>query len=175
LALQRPFFHFKKKLLGLSIASISKKLNEQRFMKILALDLGDRWVGSAISDPVGITCRPYQTVELAMLPKFLKQTLQQERIQTVIVGYPKTFSGGQSEQTMRIVKMKENLEQQFGVVDDRTITWLLWDERLSSKRADQLHRRATSPEEKKKSHSVAAAFILQTYLDHLALMKEPEF
>ena len=140
-------------------------------MKILSLDLGDRWVGSAISDPMGITCKPFQTVELGMLESFLAHIIPQERIDTVIVGYPKTFSGGQSEQTLKIAKLKEALELKFGTIDDRTITWMLWDERLSSKRAAELHRGAQSPEEKKKGHSVAAAFILQSYLDNQAFMR----
>ena len=137
-------------------------------MKILALDLGDRWVGSAISDSMGITCKPFQTVELGVLESFLTHIIPQEQIDTVIVGYPKTFSGGQSEQTLKIAKHKETLELKLGIVDGRSIAWKLWDERLSSKRAAELHRGEQSPEEKKKGHSVAAAFILQSYLDHLA-------
>ena len=140
-------------------------------MKILALDLGDRWVGSALSDGMGISCKPFQTVELGMLEGFLAHLLPQEQIDTVIVGYPKTFSGGQSEQTLKIAKQKETLELKFGTIDGRSVTWLLWDERLSSKRAAELHRGAQSPEEKKKGHSIAAAFILQSYLDHLAFMR----
>ncbi len=144
-------------------------------MKILALDLGDRWVGSAIADPLGITCRPYQTVATNLLQEFLMRTVPLENISTIVVGYPKTFSGGQSEQTLRIIKQKEDLEQQLNALEGRTITWVLWDERLSSKRAEELHRGAHSPEEKKKSHSIAAAFILQNYLDHMAFTKgEPE-
>lgn len=140
-------------------------------MRILALDLGDKWVGTALSDGLGITCKPYKTVTLPNLPSFLQEIIPQERITTVVIGYPKTFSGGQSDQTRKIVAEKEKLEQQFGLVNEVPITWLLWDERLSSKRAQELVQKARTPEEKQKSHSIAAAFILQNYLDHLALMK----
>jgi len=140
-------------------------------MKILALDLGDRWVGTAISDALGVTCKPYQTVELDNLYQFLATTIPHERISTVVVGYPKTFSGGASEQTTKIEQMKNDLEVMFKEVGSNTITWILWDERLTSKRASELHRSARTPEEKKKSHSVAAAFILQSYLDHLAFAR----
>lgn len=132
-------------------------------MKILALDLGDAWVGTALSDPLKITCKPHETTAIANLSSFLEKLFQQQMIDTVVVGYPTTLSGGtESDQTRKIVATKDELAQQF---PDKT--WVLWDERLSSKRADQL-KRATNKEEKIKSHSVAAAFILQSYLDHLA-------
>jgi RNase H-fold protein (predicted Holliday junction resolvase) len=67
--------------------------------------------------------------------------------------------------------MKNELEAAFKEIGGATITWMLWDERLSSKRASELNRSARTPEEKKKSHSVAAAFILQSYLDHLAFKR----
>ena len=105
-------------------------------MKILALDLGDVWVGSAISDGLGISCRPYQTVQIGELETFLTKTLTQEPIGAVVVGYPKTVGAGtESDQTKKIVLLKEELEQKFGQV-----SWVLWDERLSSKRADEARR-----------------------------------
>ncbi len=141
-------------------------------MKILALDLGDKWVGSAISDPLGITCKPYQTVDISQVTDFLSQTLDKENISTVVIGYPKTMTGGQSEQTLKIIKSKEDLERQFPSINDTPITWVLWDERLSSKRASTLQNNKSDPESKKKSHSLAAAFILQGYLDFLAFNRE---
>lgn len=136
-------------------------------MKFLALDLGDKWVGSAISDPLGITCKPFKTVELKELKDFLIRILPEQDIQTVIVGYPKTFSGTESEQTKKIVKLKEELEKRFA-----DITWILWDERLSSKRALEKQSGKFDPESKKQNHSLAAAFILQSYLDHLAFIRD---
>ncbi len=142
-------------------------------MKILALDLGDRWVGSAISDPLGITCKPYQTVEIAGLADFLTQTIAQQRVATIVVGYPKTFSGGQSLQTEKVLKVKESLQAHFSALEDvLPINWVLWDERLSSKRAHEIQQKASSVEAKLKSHSIAAAFILQSYLDNLAFGRE---
>ena len=139
-------------------------------MKILALDLGDRWVGSAISDGLGITCRPYETVEIENLSTFLLRVIPAQDIRTIIVGYPKTFSGGQSAQTEKIEQKALVLKQQFACVRGKEMTWILWDERLSSKRAQTMHH-ATTAEAKRKSHSIAAAFILQNYLDGLAFTK----
>ena len=137
-------------------------------MKILALDLGDKWVGSAISDPLGITCKPLKTVELSDLKAFLQKTLPEHDISTVVVGYPKTFSGTESDQTKKIVKLKEELASEFATVNLTEIKWILWDERLSSKRALEIQSGKHDAESKRQNHSLAAAFILQSYLDHLA-------
>jgi putative holliday junction resolvase len=141
-------------------------------MKTFALDLGDRWVGTAISDPLGISCRPYETIEIDNLEGFLEKILKKESINTVVVGNPKTVStGGDSDQTRKIVKLKQDLEQKFGKIEGQEIIWVLWDERLSSKRAEALKGRAKSKEEKIRSHSVAASFILQSYLDNQAFKR----
>ncbi|MBY0352872.1 Holliday junction resolvase RuvX [Candidatus Babeliales bacterium] len=139
-------------------------------MKILGLDLGDRWVGSALADPLGISCRPYETVELENLETFLRRAIPDQDISVIVVGYPKTMGAGtESDQTRKTVKLKEELEQKFTNVD-----WVLWDERLSSKRADQLKGTGKTPEEKRRQHSVAASFILQSYLDYKAFSSSQE-
>jgi len=137
-----------------------KKLKDDLglFMKMLALDVGDKWTGSAICDPLGIVARPYKTVKTSDLELFLKETIDSENVKKVIVGYPKTMRGTESEQTKKVKHMKEKLEKTFDMV-----SWELWDERLSSKRAGQL-KKVTSKEDKKFSHSVAASFILDSYL-----------
>lgn len=137
-------------------------------MKVLGLDLGDRWVGVAISDALKISCKPCETVQLEQLEPFLTQLFTKETITTVVVGYPKTFMGGESAQTNKIVELKNALQERFSSVGGRSLQWLLWDERLSSKRASELQQRASSPDAKRKSHAIAAAFILQSYLDNLA-------
>jgi RNase H-fold protein (predicted Holliday junction resolvase) len=85
-----------------------------------------------------------------------------------VVGYPKTFSGTESDQTKKIVKLKEELEQEFSSGNFADIKWILWDERLSSKRASVIQSGKHDPESKRQNHSLAAAFILQSYLDYLA-------
>jgi len=132
------------------------------YTKIAALDIGDKWTGVAISDALGITARPYTTVETTHLFDIITTLHTQERVKKVVVGYPKTMKGTISDQTRKVEQKKEELVAKFP-----TIEWVLWDERLSSKRADSLHK-GTSKEAKLKSHAIAAAFILQTYLAYLA-------
>lgn len=134
-------------------------------MKLLGLDIGDRWVGTALSDEIGITTRPYQTVENKDLVTFLTKIIATESISTIVVGYPKTMKGVESEQTKKLVLFVEELKTKLPA-----ITWILWDERLTSKQASHI-KHAKTKEEKIRSHSIAAALILKSYLDHLEFQR----
>lgn len=127
-------------------------------MKIVALDLGDQWVGVAISDASRILARPYTTVAHKELVPFLEKLFTQEKISIIVVGYPKTLGGTESAQTKKVVAEKETLEQQFSIQE-----WVLWDERLTSKQAAALGK----SDKKLELHAKAAALILDSYLMHL--------
>jgi len=124
----------------------------------MALDLGDAWVGVALSDPLHFFSKPYKTVAATDLEKFLAQALPAEKVSEVVVGYPKTMQGTESDQTRLVVATKEKLELIFP-----TIKWILWDERLTSKQARKI-RTPKNKEEKLVQHSIAAAIILESYL-----------
>ena len=61
--------------------------------------------------------------------------------------------------------MKNKLEQKFN-----TIEWILWDERHTSKMASNI-KKTKNKEEKLKLHSIAAALVLESYLDYLKTFK----
>lgn len=131
-------------------------------MKIMALDLGDAWVGTALTDPLRFFAKPYKTVGAADLETFLHETFAKEKISIVVVGYPKTMQGTESDQTRLVVATKEKLEIMFPAQQ-----WVLWDERLSSKQARNI-KSPKNKEEKLEQHSIAAAIILGSYLPYLA-------
>lgn len=133
--------------------------------KILALDVGDQWVGSALSDASKILAKPYKTVVRDELYTFLNTVVKAEKLEAIIIGYPKTMKGTISQQTQKIIDLHQELETTMP-----QIPFILWDERLSSKRADVLSK-ARTPEEKRMSHSRAAAFILDSYLGYLLHQK----
>jgi RNase H-fold protein (predicted Holliday junction resolvase) len=60
-----------------------------------------------------------------------------------------------------VLNLKKKLEQEFALV-----RWVLWDERLTSKRAQALKKKFVTKEEKYSSHSIAAAFILDSYIEY---------
>lgn len=129
--------------------------------KILALDLGDQWVGIAISDAIRFFARPLETVKFHELEPHLAKLLEKEKIEEVVIGNPLTMKGSISNQTQKVQDYKKELESKF--VNTK---FILWDERLSSKRAESV-RHSRTKDEKVKSHSIAAAFILDSYLSYL--------
>ena len=131
-------------------------------MKIMALDLGDAWVGTALTDALRFFAKPYKTIGAADLETFLQETFSKEKISIVVVGYPKTMQGKESDQTRLVIATKEKLELIFPAQQ-----WVLWDERLSSKQARSL-KNPKNKEEKLQQHSIAAAIILESYLPYLA-------
>ncbi len=135
-------------------------------MKIAALDMGDQWIGIALSDSLQMIAAPFITVKNKELGTFLSTFLSEQSVVRVVVGCPITMRGTHSEQTKKVIAHKEVLEKIFP-----TVQFLLWDERFSSQRATAL-KPARTHEEKIKTHARAAAFILESYLSSLALAKE---
>ena len=134
-------------------------------MKIVALDVGDRWTGIAISDSLGMFARPYKTVSTTVLPEELTTIIATEGIETIIVGLPKTLRGTESEQTLKITTYAETLKNQFP-----TVAWIFWDERMTSKQAASI-KKIKNKEDKLQSHAIAAALVLGSYLDYLEFQK----
>ena len=139
--------------------------NVENNMKILALDMGDRWIGSAMSDPIGMFAWPYKTVDIRIIESFLQETITQEGIKTIVAGVPKTLRDTESDQTRKVKADIEQLQIKFPA-----ISWILWDERWTSQQASKIKRTKTK-EDKLYSHSIAAALILGSYLDYIAFQK----
>jgi putative Holliday junction resolvase len=133
--------------------------------KIMALDLGDQWTGVALTDASRLFVRPYTTISRNELETFIETTIKKETVDLIVIGYPKTMKGGESEQTRKILAQKKVLEEKFP-----DMQFVLWDERLSSQRAQALSQ-AKNREEKLKSHALAAAFILDSYVIFLQAQK----
>jgi putative transcription antitermination factor YqgF len=132
-------------------------------MKALSLDIGDIWIGSALSDGAGITCRPYKTVRVEALDSFLAEVLDLGEVDTIVVGHPITVGGKISAQTKSVEAFFDKLREKFS-----PFNWVLWDERFSTQRAISVLK-GKKRQKKEREHSIAAAFILQSYLDNKAL------
>jgi putative holliday junction resolvase len=137
-------------------------------MKNLALDLGDAWVGTALSDRLGIIASPHTTVAANDLDSFLVTIFAKEPIGRVIVGNPITLRGTTSSQTAKVHALFERLKAQY-----TTVEWVLWDERLSSRQAEAI-RQSKNKADKRQAHSRAAAVILDSYLQYLHFLSNTQ-
>jgi putative Holliday junction resolvase len=127
--------------------------------RILALDPGERRVGLAISDPLGITAQGLDTFDrrTGSLLEHLRLLVARLGVVEVVVGHPLSMSGARSRTTLAAERLARDIESQLGL----PVT--LWDERLSSAEARRVT--AGSGARKGATDRVAAVLILQTYLD----------
>ena len=156
-------------------------------MRSLGLDIGDRRTGVAISDPQGILALPLAVIdsrdEEATIADILK-FVQQYGVERIIVGLPRSLNGDLGEQANKVTAFTERLrnviasrspECSEGVAKQPHLTRVsiqLWDERFSTVAANRLMTEAGVKRNKRKSQrdAVAAAFILQGFLDSLKEM-----
>lgn len=137
--------------------------------KLLGLDLGERRVGVAISDDIGIFASPHETIDLrhATLQR-VAELVEQHRIDGIVVGLPSTMGGEEGFQARETRAMAAEIEE---LVD---VPIRFWDERLTSAIADQLmyQNKRAKRRRKEERDAIAAAVMLQGYLDAHPLNSE---
>lgn len=141
----------------------------------MAFDIGDRTVGVAISDELGITAQPYKTLhykssqERKKLFQFLSTLIRENSIQTVVYGLPLNMNGSFGPQAEKTQDFIEDLQEFLNKKSDdfSAIVWLPWDERLSTKGAERTLLEADLSRAKRKKiiDTSAAVFILQGFLE----------
>lgn len=133
-------------------------------MRSMGLDIGDKRIGVALSDPQGILASPFTIIEckdeLADV-EAVAAIIDQHQVERVIVGLPRSMSGSLGEQAEKVEAFVERLGNHVAVpVEFR-------DERLTTVAAKRLMRDVATRKTKKKVRhdAMAAALILQAYLD----------
>ncbi|MFC3415890.1 Holliday junction resolvase RuvX [Algoriphagus hitonicola] len=133
--------------------------------RIIAIDLGTKRTGIAVTDPLQILANPLETIETSTLLDFLKSYLAKEEVETIVLGMPTRLDGSANEMTPRVMDLKGKLEKQFPTQKIELI-----DERFTSKIAMQSMIAMGSKKKDRKEKSgnldkVSAAIILQSYLE----------
>lgn len=133
--------------------------------RVLAIDLGTKRTGLAVTDPLKITANPLETIETGKLLDYLKAYFAKEEVEALVLGHPTRLNGQDNEMTPKVMQLKEKLEKTF---PDKKI--VLIDERFSSKMAMQTMIAMGSKKKDRKEKSgnldkVSAAIILQSYLE----------
>ena len=132
--------------------------------RVLAIDLGTKRTGLAVTDPLKITCNPLETIETATLMAYLQAYCAKEEVEVLVLGYPTRLNGQANEMTPLVLALKEKLELAF---PSQKIA--LIDERYTSKTAMQTLIAMGSKKKDRKEKAgnldkVSAAIILQSYL-----------
>lgn len=133
-------------------------------MRLLALDVGERRVGVAVSGPLGLWARPLDViVRRSKREDFeaIERLVKECEASRVVVGHPLSMDGQAGPQAQRVERYAAGLAEHLDV------PVILWDERLSTAEAERLLRESgeTSREFRGRVDAVAAAVILQSYLD----------
>lgn len=133
--------------------------------KILGLDVGQKRIGVAASDLLGMLAQPVRTIdhrssESAILE--IERILREMQIRKIVVGLPKNMDGSEGFQAEYTRKFADKLKKACGDIEI-----IYWDERLTSKMARQslAHIKTEKAKGKKLIDTVAAVHILQSYLD----------
>ncbi len=135
-------------------------------MRYMGLDLGSKTLGIALSDPSGIIANAIGTISFAEgnYADAINKTLDlaiSHHVDTIVLGHPKNMDGTQGFQARIAENFKSELERRTNV------NVLLWDERLTTRIANQtMIAVGTKRKDKKlKVDQLAATIILQSYLD----------
>ena len=132
--------------------------------RILGIDYGERRIGLAISDPMGIIAKPLKCIDRKTTPNYIieiqKITLQKD-VNKIVIGIPITLKGKRSHQTEVVQKFINELSKM------EKISVVEIDERLSSIAAiKSLKEQGVKTRfDKGRIDETAAAIILQEYLD----------
>ena len=139
-------------------------------MRILGLDYGTKTVGVAVSDALGWTAQSLETIERKEENK-LRKTLariealaKEYEVEKIVLGYPKHMNNEAGDRCAKTEEFKEMLERRTG------LEVILQDERMSTVSAERILMEGGVRRENRKEFvdKMAAAFILQTYLDRLS-------
>ena len=142
-------------------------------MKKLALDVGDKTIGVAVSDALNITAQGITTIERVGIRKDAGRVMDYVRefdCDTVVIGLPRKLDGTDSPQTEKVYEFKRMLENKMRSSGMADINIEYYDERLTTVMAEKVLIEAdvSRGRRKKVIDKQAAVIILQGYLDSLA-------
>ena len=140
----------------------------EQFMRILCLDYGDARIGVAVSDPLGMTAQMLETIKwrnhIKKPVQRIKELVDYYGCSAILVGIPRNMDGSVGERELKTREFIKILEKEIPQV--RIIPY---DERLTTVMAQRaMHDMGIkAKDQKNRIDQMAAAFILQSYLDSI--------
>lgn len=134
-------------------------------MRALALDIGDKTIGVAVSDLLGLTAQGVETIRRTVAKddlKRLSELVTQYEATAFVIGLPKNMDGTEGTRCEVVRKFADRLNAAFPDVKQ-----IFWDERLSTVAASRSLIEADISRKKRKKviDKMAAVYILQGWLD----------
>lgn len=130
-------------------------------MRTMALDVGEKTVGIAVSDELGITASPRETLRRdgTELDRLL-QVVRTEEIGEIVVGLPISLNGTLGPSADKVLEFVRQLREQV------TVPVVTWDERLTTAEAEKMLIAADTRRSKRRKviDQIAATLILQNFL-----------
>ena len=128
--------------------------------RIMGLDVGDKTIGVAVSDLMGLTAQGVKTIKRVGKKKdieALKEIIKERQVNKIVSGLPKNMNGTLGPQGEKVIKFCELLEEETGTKIE------YWDERLSTVAAERTLIQGNVRRENRKGviDMVAAVIILQ--------------
>ena len=138
--------------------------------RIVALDVGDRRIGIAVSDPLGVTAQTietYTSIGYGPDSRHIAEIARRYETDRILCGLPRNMDGTQGFQVEKVKEFAAKLEELGLVVE-------YYDERMTTMLAESalLEANMRREDRKKKVDMVAAVVILQSYLDARAAMAD---
>jgi len=135
-------------------------------VKIMGLDVGDRRVGVAVSDQMGIIAQGRPTLDGSnqqLLLAALGACIKSDGVEEIVVGLPLNMDGTEGPQAAKVLRLAELIKKEFN------LPVKMWDERLSTSAVERMMIEADTSRYKRKIKidKLAAQFILQGYLDSI--------
>ena len=142
-------------------------------MKKLALDVGDKTIGVAVSDALNITAQGVTTIERVGIRKDCGKVMDHVKefgCDTVVIGLPRKLDGTDSPQTEKVYEFKRMLENKMRSSGMADVKIEFYDERLTTVMAEKVLIEADVSRGKRKKviDKQAAVLILQGYLDSIS-------
>lgn len=136
-------------------------------MRIVGLDIGDKRIGVALSDELGWTAQPLETIARVTVEKDLKrleEILKEYAVSKMVIGLPRSLSGKITPQTQKVLDFVELLKKKMMT---SPIPIEMWDEWFTTKEAEHILISADVSRKKRKGviDQLSAVLILQSYLN----------
>lgn len=133
--------------------------------RIMGLDIGDRTIGVAVSDLMGMTAQGVKTIKRTSKKndiEEIKQIIKEKQVNLIVSGLPKNMNGTVGPQGEKVKKFCELIKEEIDIEIE------FWDERLTTVAAEKTLITADVSRKKRKNviDMMAAVLILQGYLDY---------